>query len=375
MSRQIISRRPERVAAEEFLDAAAGGARALLLEGEAGIGKTLLWQEALERARARGFRVLSARPAGSEVELSFAALGDLLDGALELALPELPAPRRRALETALLLAEPEGPAPDQRAVALAFLGALRILAGSGPLLVAVDDLQWLDASSGSVLAFAARRLGDEPVALLAAARATPGAPVPFALDRAFPEGSFRRLALGPLSVGAVHELLRTRLGLTLPRWALARVHEAAGGNPLFALEIGRELTRQGSQVSPEEPLPVPVDLRELMRDRLARLSEHASDALLAAAALSQPTASLVEEVASEPAPGSAGLEEGLRAGVVELEGERVVFSHPLLRSVCYANAGPSRRRAVHARLAEAVSDPEERARHLALAAEAPDGTV
>ena len=153
-----------------FLDALPSGPCGLVLEGPAGIGKTTLWRAGAAQAAGRSYTVLSCRPAESEATLSFAALGDLLDGVLGQVLPRLPPPQRRALKVALLLEDPGGSPPEQRAVAVAFLAVIRHLSELGPVVLAVDDLQWLDDPSARVLEFALRRLGGEPTGLLASAR-------------------------------------------------------------------------------------------------------------------------------------------------------------------------------------------------------------
>jgi DNA-binding CsgD family transcriptional regulator len=374
LGEQLVGRRQELAAIDAFLAADADGAAALVVEGEAGIGKTSVWREGIERARGSDYRVLLARPVGAEVRLSLAGLGDLLGEVVDEALPGLPEPQRNALEVALLRSESRG-SPDVRAVGVALAEVLRTLSRRAAVLIAVDDLQWLDRPSGELIAFALRRLDAEPVRLLASVRAEPGVGVPFELDRALGEERLRVLRLGPLSLGALYELVRTRLGLTLPRAALVRLHDASAGNPLSALEIGRELRRRGLEPTPDEPLPVPVDLRALLRDRLARLPERTRVLLVMAAALPRPTVGLLETAIGSSDEVEANLERALRAGVIELEGEQVWFSHPLLASVCYADASPRRRRRTHARLAELVDSPEARARHRALAAEGPDEEV
>jgi DNA-binding CsgD family transcriptional regulator len=374
LSEQLVGRRQELAAIDAFLAADTDGAAALVLEGEAGIGKTSVWRDGVERARGRGFRVLTARPVGAEVRLSFAGLGDLLGEVVDEALPSLPEPQRHALEAALLLAESPD-SPDPRAVGVAFVAVLRTLSRRHAVLVAVDDLQWLDRPSGQLLAFALRRLEGEPVRLLAAVRAEPGVGVPFELDRALGEARLQRLALGPLSLGALYELVRTRLDLTLQRAALVRLHQTSAGNPFFALEIGRELVRRGLAPTPEEPLPIPSDLRALLRRRLARLPEPTRTVMLAAAVLPRPTVSLLEAAIAPPEEVAAKLEQALQAGVIDLEGEEVRFSHPLLASVCYSEASPVRRGRMHARLARVDGDPEARAAHLAIAANGPDERV
>jgi hypothetical protein len=162
----ILGRDAELAKVTHFIGSVSGGPSALILEGTAG-GKTTLWHAGVSIARARGHRVLSCRAAESEARLSYAALDDLLD----FELPHLPAPQKRALDAALLRAEIEGAPPDQRAVSVASLGVLRALAASGPVIIAIDDLQWLDVPSARVLAFAVRRLEDAPVRILVALRA------------------------------------------------------------------------------------------------------------------------------------------------------------------------------------------------------------
>ncbi len=368
----LIGREEELAQLSAFLARLDDGLGSLLVEGEPGIGKTALWQAGLDLARERGARVLAARPSGSEVQLSFAALGDLLEPVLEPALPHLRPPRRRALEVALLLREAKRAPPDERAVALAVLGILRLLAHDRPLVVAVDDVQWLDQPSARALEFVLRRLGRERIGFLGTVRRERGGAVALELDRALGDTVLQRVALGPLSLGALHRLVGERLSLALPRPALVRLHEASRGNPFLALELARELQRRRLELAPGQPLPLPDDLRELLSRRVARLPASARQALLVAAALASPTVELVEAAGEDAEP---ALERAARAGVVELDGDRVRFAHPLLASVCYADATPRRRTVVHRRLARIVPDPEERARHLALAAGGPDSEV
>ena len=132
---------------------------------------------------------------------------------IEETLPALPAPQRHALEVALLLTETGETPPDERAVAAAFLNALRLLSASKPTLIAIDDIQWLDVSSASVLGYALRRLRDEPVAMLLAQRADEASAPPAELARALEGGNTSSLPLGPLTLGALHRLLRDRLDL------------------------------------------------------------------------------------------------------------------------------------------------------------------
>jgi DNA-binding CsgD family transcriptional regulator len=369
----VIGRDEEVAAIASFLSSVGDGPAGILLTGEAGIGKTTLWEAGVEAGRERSFRVLVARPAEAEAKLSLAGVGDLLDPFLDNVLPLLPSPQRRALEVALLIVEAEGRAPDPRAVAVAFLGALRALARAGPVLLAVDDVQWLDAPSESVLRFAARRLRDEPVALLVTQRATGTTSVPLALDRALPSERFASIRVGPLALGAFHRILHDRLGVAFPRPILIRLLEASGGNPFFALEIARGLERSERRPLPAEPLPVPSTLDELVRDRVAALPADARDVLAVAAMLSQPRLSIVKAAIGDDA--GSDLQPALRADVISLEGDRIRFAHPLLASAAYATADPLRRRELHRCLAEVVDDLEERARHLAAGADGTDSAV
>src|SRR3954464_10939442 len=161
-SDHLVGRESEQALLDAFL-ASAVAPRAFVLVGEPGIGKTFLWEAGVGAARQRGLRVLSARGSGAETGLSFGTLIDLLDRVGSGELIGLPPPQRQALEVALLRAESTGTTPDAQAVGVGFLNALRSLAGRQTILVAVDDIQWLDAASADALAFAARRLESEPV--------------------------------------------------------------------------------------------------------------------------------------------------------------------------------------------------------------------
>ena len=181
----------------------------------------------------------------------------------------------------------------------------------------------------------------------------------------------RVLEVGPLSLAATQRLLHDRLGLLLARPKLRRLYELSGGNPFYALEIGHALERGAVGLEPDEPLP--GELSTLVTDRLAGLPDETREVLLATSALSQPTLRILERIAgSDPEP---VLRPALAAGVILIERDRIRFSHPLLASAVYASGGNEERRAVHAMLAGIVSDPEERARHLALSAATEDERI
>ena len=353
MSAARVVGREEEVAAIRSLVGGQAG-RGVVLNGEAGIGKTVLWELGVELAAESGSRVLGHRGAVAETALAFSGLADLLGPLVADVLPELAPPRRRALEVALRLAEPEGTGtPDPLTIGLAALDALRAVAANGPVLLAIDDLQWLDASSASVLGLALRRLGPEPVVVLATMRtgATGAEPLPGA--------GLELMALEPLDLTGLHRLLRDRLGLELPRPTLAVIHRASGGNPYFALELARD--------PPSGPtVRVPDSLRDLLGRRVERLSPGVRSVLLDVAALAQPTVALVTAGRDDADDARAALGVAVEEGILRVEEERIRFAHPLLASISYDRALPWERQAAHARLAALVADPEERARHRAL---------
>jgi DNA-binding CsgD family transcriptional regulator len=349
----VVGREPELKAVDAFLD---GPAQALAIVGEPGIGKTTVWREAVERARSRGATVLVARPAESEARLSFGGIADLTSALPEDAFDSLPAPQRRGLDVALLRADSTGP-PSRRVVATALLTLLRELASESVVVIAIDDLQWLDTPSAVALEFALRRLGDDRVRVIYSMR-------PDTTGLAGLET--QQIEIGPLSVASLHRILGEAIGRAFARPILIRITEASGGNPFHAIEIARELERRGVQDS-VAPLPVPDSLGALVRGRVRALPAPTRDALLRVAALARPTASLVDQTAL------AAAEE---SGLVSIDPSgRVRFTHPLFASAVYAAAATSRRREIHRDLASAVDDPIERAQHLALATEKPDPAV
>jgi DNA-binding CsgD family transcriptional regulator len=353
-----------------LLDAIAApddGPRAVVLEGEAGVGKTALLRRALDVATEAGWRILSSAPAASEARLAFAALGDLLDLVIDAALPALPKPQRRGLEIALLRGDndPAQDPIDERTIGVATLWVLRQISAQAPLVLAIDDLQWVDASSAAALRFALRRLRDEPVLVLATRRVEAGRSAPIELERMLGDERVRRLSVGPLSLGGVHELLVARLGFDASRSTLIRLQELAEGNPFYSLEIGRELIDRGGEPPPDEALPVPRSVSGLVQSRLGRLSPAARTVLLAAAALARPTRAILSQLEDEA---EAGLDEAVAAGLIgPANSERVRFAHPLFASVHYEESPLAERRRIHARLSGLVEDLEQQARHLALA--------
>ena len=366
MARQLFGREEELGAIVRLLDDREDLPGALALSGEAGIGKTALWLAGVDAAAARGYRILSSRPSEAETQSSFVGLTDLLDAVVGDVLPGLPPIQQRALEAALLLGEPETYA-DDRAVAAAFLGALRLLAAEAPVCLAVDDVQWLDAASLAALRSVLARLDHGPLATVLAVRGH----VPAWVRRAVPEDRLRTVEVGGLSVGAIHELIRVRLDARFPRPTLIRLWETSRGNPFFALELATALQRRGGTLASGEELPIPSDLEELLHARIDGLSATAIEVARAVGALADPTVTLVEAAVGR-ARFDAGLAEALHARILELDRERLRFTHPLLSSAVAARQTPAHRRSLHARLADIAPSAEERARHLALATADPD---
>jgi DNA-binding NarL/FixJ family response regulator/tetratricopeptide (TPR) repeat protein len=370
----VLGRDRELGATADFLDGLNGGFAALVISGEPGIGKTALWTAALQRAREHGLIVLSARPAAAEERLAFAALGDLLEPVADSVMLEIPEPQRNALAVALLRKDPGDRRLDRRVVGAATISVIAVLTRTAPVLVAIDDLQWLDGPSARVLEFAARRLERLPVGLLACERTGGDGQASLDVGRVLPEGKVTRLRLGPLSVAALQEVIKVRAGRPLTRRTLARIEHAAGGNPFFALEIARSLPEHAPLGPPV--LPLPRNLRALVDSRIAALPKRAREALLPVAVLRSPTAESVAAGQGGTASGSRrALEHASAAGIVEVGSSPVRFSHPLFAAAVYWSATPKERRQVHRRLAQHLGDVEERAWHLALAAERADGQL
>jgi DNA-binding NarL/FixJ family response regulator len=368
-----VGRDEELAAIAAFVDEPDRFPAALLIEGEAGIGKTTLWREGICAAEARSYAVLCARPAEAEADLSYAALADLLGPVVDDALPVLPAPQRHALEVALLRAAADE-AADPRTTATALVTVLGSLAEEAPVFVAIDDLQWLDAASMRALDFAIRRLPVMSGLLMTRRTDQPGT-APLELERSFAADRLRQLRLRPLSVAALHQVLRSGLGAAFSRPTLVRLHALSGGNPFYALEIGRGLMRLEREPHAGEPLPIPETLQELVGARVRALSGTAQDVLLAAAAIARPTVTSLEKAFDHrPAVGLA-LAEAEAAGVLTTDAGRIRFTHPLIASTVYGSAGAARRRRLHRALAGVSPDREERARHLGLSATGPDEVV
>ena len=359
-----LGRTSELGVVERFVSPGSAG-RALVLCGQPGIGKTTVWEAGVELGRARGFAALCARAGEAETQLSFAGLADLLDAAGPGVLAGLPAPQRRALEVAARRAEPAGQALEPFAISAGLLAMLRLMSDSGPVLVAVDDLPWLDRASAEALVFAARRLSGHDVRYLVARRDGPSSD----LERVLEPSGVVRLALGPLSFGAVSRLLADRLGRSLPRRVVRQLFDTSAGNPLVALELGRAVVERGV---PEigAGLPVPEMPGEVFDARVVALRPDVRRALLAVALSGGLTG---EELAAVVDP--LAVEDAETIGVLVADALRVRAAHPLLAAAAAAQSSARERRELHRVLGETVRDPVLRARHRALAASAPDAEL
>jgi DNA-binding CsgD family transcriptional regulator/DNA polymerase III delta prime subunit len=358
----VVGRERELEAAARFLEASGRGPAALVFEGEPGIGKSTVWQAGCALAAERGHRVLASRPARPDKRLSFAGLGDLYSEVDTGQSAQLPEPQRKALAVALLR-DGGGPAPDRRAVFTAVLTSLTALAADVPVVLAIDDFQWLDPPSLRALEFVARRVRTQRVGFLLSSRAEDSSRVDELLA-ALGDGRGSRLQLGPLSLAGTQRILKDRLGRNPARPVLLRIHETSRGNPFFALELARALGTK--EPKPGEPLPVPIDIAALVRRRIERLPKTTRAALLRAAILSDPSARIV----------GGSLAPARKDGLIrDLDDGRIEFSHPLYASAVYEAARPEDRRRAHRDLAEQVDDIEQRARHLALASSGPEEGV
>ena len=349
------------------------GPAALVVEGEAGIGKTTLILDAVAEAEARGFRVLSAQGSPAEVTYAYAAVADLLRDVDAETLAGLPELQRVALERACVgEVEGGGPATDERRTATALVSVIERISAQRPVLLVVDDAQWLDASSRAVIGFVTRRVAG-PVGVLLSFRT--GDP-DVAGDRSWLQ--FRRpealshVQMRPLGRKALHALVADRLGHTLPRPLVTRIHEISGGNPLFAIE----LALGAADDLAADKVDMPDSLATLVRRRMGRAGDDAATVLLAAACSAAPTVEMIAHATERSTSDVVEILESIEhRRTIVIDGNRVRFTHPLFARGVYTDATPARRRAMHRKLATLVDRPEIRARHLALAAATGDATM
>jgi DNA-binding CsgD family transcriptional regulator len=360
----LRGRHDERAVLDQLLERArAGHSGALVLRGEAGVGKTALLEHAI--ASASDMIVVRAGGVESEMELAYAALHQLCAPLLD-RLDRIPAPQRDALETTFGLRE--GPVPDQFLVGLATLSLLSEAAQERPLVCAIDDAQWLDLASAQVLAFVARRLLAESVVILAATRAQAGR-----------YGRLPELVVEGLRDTDARALLASEIPGRLDERVADQLLVEARGNPLALLELPRGLSP--AQMAGGFGLPSALSLsgriEESFVNRLEALPEDTQQLVLVAAAEPTGDPELLWRAAARLGIADALLDPANSARLLEVEG-RIRFRHPLVRSAVYRAATPHQRRRVHRALAEATDaqlDPDRRAWHLAEATAGPDERV
>jgi DNA-binding CsgD family transcriptional regulator len=337
----------------------------LAVTGEAGAGKSTLWRAGLEVATGAGGRVLRSEPSAGEADASFAGLSDLLADILPAVAGDIPGPQREALEVALLL-RPAGDQPSSaHAVGLAVLAALRSALAAGPVLLAIDDVQWLDAGSLDALTFALRRVSAGPLAVLLAARAeAPADPLTFGAPPV-PHGwrdlltavpAPESVTLAPLDPWQVHKLLPPEVTAAQARL----VARQSRGNPFWAREIWASLD------AAEAPVP---PLAKGLTGRLSRsLTPEAAEALAMVAAAGRiGTRDALAVLRHHDDPATA-LDEAVLAGLVVEKAGRLAAAHPLIGAAAVESMPPLRRAQLYRRLAAAAASPERHAHFAALAA-------
>jgi DNA-binding CsgD family transcriptional regulator len=342
-------------------DTRSGQSGVLVICGAAGSGKTALLEHAVERAE--GFDVLQTAGIEAESQISFSGLDELLSPVAEL-VDEIPAPQRKALRAAFDLAPSAKLA--RGAVFRAVLSVLAAAAESRPILCVVDDAHMVDPASASALAFAARRVKVEGIAML------------FAVDdeEASSFAEFEKLSLDGLDPEAARELLEQHARVRVAPEVARRITDAAGGNPRAVLAAAAALS--ADELAGRAPLPIPLPLAAAADSRYLRsttsLSPAAQDALLTASAADTQTLSAIAQEGGVPGITTAALEECEAAELITFEDGRLKFRYPLVREAVYHAASPPKQRAAHRALA-AASSGERRALHLAAAATGPDEAV
>lgn len=338
---------------EEFAARLATAPRSMVLVGEPGIGKTSLWAHGLDRAAAAGHTMLTTRPAEDDWPVPGLGLRDLFGEA---------GPDTAAVPAELLAADPAGSVE-------VYVERLRAMTATAPVVLAVDDLQWLDVLTRRLVRHLLRRLAGQPVAVLATARTwVPGAQeIP--LRHAVLDADV--VEVGPVSVQDLRSILVLD-GRRLTRPDLSRVHEVTGGNPLFALELSRHWHHGEREAVRRTPLALLTDQIE----SLPRQSRQILDALAVTGPAPVTTVARLVTGGADDAEAVLAHLCGPLSRLVDVDDHFVLrCGHPLIASAANAALDPARRRTLHARLVPVVDDPVERARHLALSATTPDEHV
>ena len=345
----------------------------LAVVGEAGAGKSTLWRAGVEASADAGQRVLRSEPTASEADMSFAGLSDLLAGVLPEVAADIAGPQRDALEVSLLLRPAGGEAPTAHAVGLAVLAALRACVSVGPVLVAIDDVQWLDDASLDALVFALRRLASGALSVLVAARIEALAD-PLTAGGAAPSRQWRDLLgalraaeeinLAPLDLWQIQNLLPSTVTAAQARL----VARQSRGNPFWAIQIAANLDAVQA--------PVPHLARALTERLACSLSTDAAEVLAMVAAAGRIGVTEAFALLGHLEDPAAALDAAVVTGVVVETGDRITVAHPLIGAAAVESLPPGRRARLYQRLAVASSSPERYAHFAALAAGAgPDSGV
>lgn len=362
----LVGRETELALIGEFLTRAAVDGGALVLAGEPGIGKTALLQAAAQHAARTGTRVLRSAGSGFDSSVSFAGLTQVVMP-LMACTGNLTAAQRRALQVVLGLSD--GPAPQQTTICQAVLGLLQSAAASEPVLMIVDDLQWLDRYSAGVLGFVAHRWAGSRIGVLAASRsAVPGQLGPAGVPHH---------GLAPLDSAASEALLRSRYP-GLPRGVRRRLLEEAQGNPLALLELPSALNGRQTATQRELPsvLPLSERLQAVFAARITGLPQATRDLLLLAALDGTGDLYALRAAAATPVFDDLAAAERERLVRVDEDRHALMFHHPLTRSAVVELSTAAQRHRAHRALAQARADsPQLRARHLAASADRPEEDI
>jgi DNA-binding CsgD family transcriptional regulator len=355
--------RVKRLVTESF------GSDALLMVGESGIGKSFLWSRGVTTARASGACVLATIAAEAESSMSYVVLGDLLKPVVDHVIGELPAPQREALEIALLRSPAADRPPSVRLVAMALQTVLSRCIGQSCLIVAIDDVQWVDPESQAVLAFALRRSGDMPIRALMTMHAS--GPVDWSKDTSATTSPlldvFRAeqwATLSPLTPSAVRTLIRERLGMTFSLGDSELIHAATMGNPAWAIELAGAWARE--QRRPGAPTPTPSSLQAMMSKRISALDPEVIDALCVVSAMGRPTLQAatraLEGLVSDPAQ---VLDQAIAQGVVDEIDAGLLSARPPLSAAAMKVVPLRQQQELFGRLVEVAESPEAKAHYLA----------
>jgi DNA-binding CsgD family transcriptional regulator/Tfp pilus assembly protein PilF len=368
----VVGRRAELDAARQLLGDLSNGAAHLVFEGPAGIGKSTVWAAAVGLAKSEGATVLVSRPATGDAALPWAGLSDLLGSVAPDAIGELPEPQRRAVEVALARREPETAPLDELGVRLGTLAILQALATDRPVVVAIDDVQWLDAATAGVLAFALKRVEPARVGLVAAQRVAAGDPLAdaesgeglsSALLGALHDSGLTKVRVGPLDDDALRAVVRDHVDAGASSSVVDDICRVSGGNPLYAIELARS-----------GDLRAATGIRSVVEARLAALPERCRDIAVAVAVAGPIAWPDLQALVVDPVT-DRDLDHVVRAGFLATRAGRIAFSHPLLEAIVHEAASEPTRQRLHEAYAARFPDSDETPRHLAAATTSPDPDV